>query len=235
MSDELPVEHLMRIRLRGTDVAALLCTPERMDDLATGWLFSQGVSVPIDARVIRRAVPEGTEVEFDLAVPASLTGREFVVSGLDACVLQSGPPVQVSGSASMTRDRFEREVVSAFDTFRRLRGSGGYHHAALIGDGGVLDVVRDLSRHNAVDKIVGGVLRTRVDASQSAIVLSGRITADIALKSARLGVPVVASRSLPTAQAVALAEATGLMVVARVLDHRRVVFGRNNLREPKHE
>jgi FdhD protein len=230
--ERLPEEHVLRIRVGGTHVATLLCTRERLAELATGWLFAQGLSIRPDTTI---AVTGGerdssADVSMDAMSAAQLPWRSYLAAGLDAGTLISRVSATVAKEACMPRAVFEQRVREAFDMFREARGAGGYHHAALVDRDAIRSIVLDLSRHNAVDKVVGDSIRQELDTQHAAIVLSGRISADIALKAARLGVPIVASRSLPTAQAVELAEASGLMLVCRVLDHRRVIFGRDNLR-----
>jgi FdhD protein len=85
-------------------------------------------------------------------------------------------------------------------------------------------LARDVSRHNAVDKVIGWSLLNELPRTNLLLCVSGRISADIAFKAWRAGLTIVVSRSLPTRQAVALAEAQGLTLVGGEGEAARTVF-----------
>jgi formate dehydrogenase assembly factor FdhD len=199
----LPAEHILEIRAGDIPIG----TPDRLDELATGWAFAQGLQVTASTHIF--LARSGQRVRHRHATELSRR--------------QSTP------HATMDRNAFKRQVKIVFDLFRDERGAGGYHHAALMGEDAARCLIRDISRHNAIDKAVGHALRQGMDISASAIVLSGKITTGIAPKTARSGVPIVATRSLPTAQAVAFAEAVRLMLACRILNRRHAIYGPNRL------
>jgi FdhD protein len=223
----LPIEHTLEVRAGDVPIGTLICTPDHLDELAIGWALAQGLQVTASTRIDISSNKRVATVAAD--PPDSFSWHSYLASGFDAGTLLGSLDVVLPAHVAMDGDSFERQVKAAFDLFREERGAGGYHHAALTGEDAVHCLIRDISRHNAVDKVVGHALLQGIDTTASAIVLSGRITTDIALKAARSGVPIVATRSLPTAQAVELAEAAGLMLACRVLDQRRAIYGPNRL------
>ena len=108
------------------------------------------------------------------------------------------------------------------DLFRRLfrntdeRYPGGGMHAAALCDGSALiHQNEDVGRHNSVDRAVGAGWLAGRDLSTTGLVLSARVSAQIALSAARAGLAWVASRSVPTTLAIAIAEAANLPIVGR--------------------
>ena len=93
------------------------------------------------------------------------------------------------------------------------RASRGIHGAALADRDRVLLVAEDVGRHNAVDKLMGMALLRGISATDRILLSTGRVSSEMLLKAARMGVPVVASRTSPTEMAVALAEQLGVTVV----------------------
>ena len=91
--------------------------------------------------------------------------------------------------------------------------SRGIHGAALADETRVLLVAEDVGRHNAVDKLKGLALQRDIPTTDRILLSTGRISSEMLLKAARMGVPLVASRTSPTEMAVALAEQLGVTVV----------------------
>src|SRR5216684_642882 len=94
--------------------------------------------------------------------------------------------------------------------------SRGIHGAALTDGERLLVVAEDVGRHNAVDKIKGAALRQGIPTEDRILLSTGRISSEMLLKAARMGVPLVASRTSPTEMAVGLAEQLDITVCGYV-------------------
>ena len=105
-----------------------------------------------------------------------------------------------------------RELFAAAD---RESPQGGVHAAALS-DGERLRAVRiDIGRHNAVDRVIGAALMDALPLESLGLIVTSRISGEIARKAACSGVAWTASRSMPSTLAVRIAAAAGLPLVAR--------------------
>jgi len=87
------------------------------------------------------------------------------------------------------------------------------HSCFLAMEGEVLFSCEDIGRHNALDKAVGYAVEQRLDRNRCILVSSGRIPVDMAEKPIRAGIPVLCTKSHPTAEAIALAKQYGLTLV----------------------
>ena len=103
-----------------------------------------------------------------------------------------------------------------FDAATQYKRSRGIHGAALSDGSQLLVVAEDVGRHNAVDKIKGQALLDGISTTDRILLSTGRISSEMLLKAARMGVPVVASRTSPTEMAVALAEQLNVTVCGYV-------------------
>jgi FdhD protein len=103
-----------------------------------------------------------------------------------------------------------------FQAAAQYQRSRGIHGAALSDGARLLVVAEDVGRHNAVDKVKGQALLAGIPTVDRVLLSTGRISSEMLLKAARMGVPVVASRTSPTEMAVALAEQLNVTVVGYV-------------------
>lgn len=228
---DLPDEHTLIIEINGVRQAVLICTADQLPELATGWALANGVQFGANTPP---EVDRGERVSIARMVAEpepNFKWKDYVVAGFDAGVLIPGEVSPIAGESGMTSEAFEGLLQSVFDEFRKYRGIGGSHNAALANAQGILHLSTDISRHNAVDKVIGAAHLRGTDVSNTFLVLSGRISADIAAKCARAGIPIVASRSIPTVQAAEIAEQCGMMLICRALDNRRFTIGPHRLHE----
>jgi FdhD protein len=98
----------------------------------------------------------------------------------------------------------------------QYQASRGIHGAALADADGLLIVAEDVGRHNAVDKVKGEALLRGIATEERILLSTGRVSSEMLLKAARMGVPLVASRTSPTEMAVALAEQLNVTVCGYV-------------------
>src|SRR5256884_7993407 len=106
-----------------------------------------------------------------------------------------------------------RELFAAAIHYRASRG---IHGAALSDGERLLVVAEDVGRHNAVDKVKGEALMRGIPTEDRVLLSTGRVSSEMLLKAARMGVPLVASRTSPTEMAVALAEQLNITVCGYV-------------------
>ena len=225
---EEPLE--IRLALRVADrpllhnVAVTMRTPGSDEELAAGFLFSEGLLAERAslARVLRCARGEEERynvVEVQLSDhaafdPALLDRRFAVNSSCGVCGKASLDSLNARGLEPLPVDGFTVTADSIHALPGRLRASqglfdrtGGLHAAGLFdGDGDVLCVREDVGRHNAVDKVVGwALLGGRLPLERRILVVSGRASFEILQKAACARIPVLVAVGAPSSLAVQLA------------------------------
>ncbi|PKL66880.1 MAG: formate dehydrogenase family accessory protein FdhD [Methanobacteriales archaeon HGW-Methanobacteriales-1] len=125
---------------------------------------------------------------------------------------------------------FTVDKETIINSFNRLKESariwqetGGTHVAALIYKDKFLSR-EDVSRHVAVDKVIGAGLLEEVDFKNSFIIYSGRMPADMLIKIARVGIPVLASNAAPTTSGYAVAQEAGVCMLGFVRGDRFNIY-----------
>ncbi len=234
MPDMVVREVPLTIYLNGQEFVTLLCTPELLDMLAVGFLRSEGLIGTyrdiISLRVDRERGFVFVETEGG-RLAEKLYGKRTITSGcgkgtvffsvLDS--LQSNP---VESSLKVSRDEILGLMRDLQEKARLFKLTGGLHSAALGKRDSVLYFCEDIGRHNAVDKIAGLCLRDGVELVDKILVTSGRISSEILVKSAKLGIPVLVSRSAPTSLSIDLAEKLGLTLVGFARGRRFNIYSR---------
>lgn len=219
--DALAVESVATIILNGREVATLACSPSNLLYLAVGFLASEGIVS--DSEWIREvSVSEGVPVKIDVAadlppsphLPASTLqipsgcgkGDFFMNRGLAA-------PARIQSEAALPPGQVWNLMRAFHEASNVYRETGGVHGAALSDGKGLLLFMEDVSRHNAVDKVLGACLVEKMPLRNRILLTTGRISSDLVLKAARAGLPIVISRSAPTTLAVKLACDLGVTLV----------------------
>ena len=102
-------------------------------------------------------------------------------------------------------------------------------HSCFLACGGeLLFQCEDIGRHNALDKAIGYALRHNIDLKKCVVYSSGRIPTDMAIKAIRAGIPVLASKASPSAEAVAMAKEYHLTLICAARRDRMKLFTGNN-------
>lgn len=197
---ELP----LTIYVNGRRLVMLLCSPFQIDALVVGYLWTERVITGVDE--IRRLDVSEVDGRADVELMRPIVpGQANTTAPEPLCSsLRIAPDVL---SARMT------ELAQAAVHYHQSRG---IHAAALCDSERLLIVTEDVARRNALDKVKGKALLDGVPTVDRILVSSGRISSEMLLRAARMGVALVASRTSPTDMAIALAERLNVTVCGYV-------------------
>jgi FdhD protein len=210
--DEVTEERALTIYVNGTLAVRLASSGELVDAAAVGHAVSEGWARP--TQILAVTVEERSAfltISPDAPGPDAPTSTDIDCISGDALTEDIAVSPGFTVSASRVRDLAEEMQRSAL----HWRTTGGVH-AALIAQGEHVFSCEDISRHTALDKVIGHALMHSWNLREAVLMGTGRIPAQAVAQAARVGVPVLASRSATTAQAIALAERVGITVVAFV-------------------
>jgi len=209
MSFLLAPEQAVSLEVNGARIATLMCTPIDLDVLAIGYLRTSG-TISSAGEVLGLVIsPDNARVSVRCP-PRPAAGARPLPN------LPKGETFPLSSIGAWAREMLERASMR--------KDTGGMHSAGLADPGGLLFFYEDVGRHNAVDKAVGRGLVDGVDFSRCCLICSGRIAVDMAAKTVAAGIPVFASRSMPTTAAYELALEKGLTMIGRCASPTPVVY-----------
>lgn len=229
-------------RARRHDVAVTMRTPGDDEDLALGFLFSEGVlRRPAEVARVRQcetpAVDPGSVIEVYLAPGVAFDAERFRRN------VYTSSSCGICGRAAIEQVRMlcppaprhgpQVEVGVLWRLPAELRGgqalfeeTGGLHAAGLFDMSGNLVALReDVGRHNAVDKVVGGLLAGgQLPAARRLLMVSGRASFELVQKAALAGIPILAAVGAPSSLAVELGNELGMTIVGFLRDERCNVY-----------
>ena len=229
--DELAVEEPLEIRVGGRPIAVTMRTPGHDEELAIGFLRSEGIQAVAAAPTADLAA-NTIEVDVEGDVDLGRLERNFYTSS--SCgVCGKGALEAVAVEAARVEDdlRVPAAVVSALpDRLREVQpafaATGGLHATGLFDAGGELLLVReDVGRHNAMDKVIGrAFLDGLLPLYGKLLCVSGRLSFELVQKAAVAGCPVLVAVGAPSTLAVELARDRGVTLCGFVRGDRLNVY-----------
>lgn len=233
IDDTVAVEAPVRIIVNGKQAVTLFSLPKQLKELSMGWLLSQAVIMSIDeitsvkVRGNSVSIKCVSDVESQLRVhriaepidsSCGSTPEDFalLVDRLKKPHVRFGYRVEAEQLIGFVRVLNERAAL-----FKR---TGGTHSAAIFCEGKLVAFAEDVSRHNAVDKVIGAAAMKKVDFAECVLASSGRQPANMVLKAARVGIPIIASIAAPLSSGVDAAKKTDVTLVCFVRGQRMNIY-----------
>ena len=238
----VPVERSLTLFLNGQEIVTAMTVGDYPEDLAVGYFLNQGMLRPDD-------VITGIDYDEEIAVVVVRTERKTNYEEKLRKKTQTSGCAQgtafgdlmdviegVRLPAAELRTSWLYRLTHAINTMPSLYlEAGAIHGAVLCWRDEPLIYMEDVGRHNAVDKIAGHMHRNGISGADKIFYTTGRLTSEMVIKTVRMGIPVLVSRSGFTGWGVELARNAGLTLIGRARGKRflalsgaeRIVFDQN--------
>jgi FdhD protein len=219
VAGEVVREQPLTIHVNGVKFLTLLCSPIKLEALVVGYLWMEKVIGDLGeiTRLDVSAVDGRADVT--LAGPVVLPTERVLTSGCGGGItfrIDHRLFPRLHSTLRVAPEALALGMKELFAAAVHYRASRGIHGAALSDGQRLLVVAEDVGRHNAVDKVKGEALLRGVPTEDRILLSTGRVSSEMLLKAARMGVPLVASRTSPTEMAVALAEQLNVTICGYV-------------------
>ena len=210
----------------GISHAVMLATPADLQDFAIGFSFSEGIAAAgqcYDVEVRESAAGITLAIRIAAAAFANLKAHRRTLAGRTGCgicgtesldqVLRPLPDLSTQ-SLCIAPAALERAYAGLAGVQPLQHRTGAAHGAVWCGaDGTIVCAREDVGRHNALDKLIGALLRTDTDTRGGFALVTSRASVEMVQKSATAGIAVLAAVSAPTALAVRTAESCGQTLI----------------------
>jgi FdhD protein len=216
-----PVERAVTLYVNGEELVTVQSSLEHLEELACGFLVSEGIlgsrdelaSVSVDAE--HGAVR--VELTRSKAIATAMVGKRFITSGCGKGFSFTNPGDargigRVDSGFTVPLDTIPALMREFLKSSRR----SGMHSSALIKGDQVWLLRQDIGRHNTIDMIVGRLWLDEVEDRDVMLFTTGRISYEMVVKAAKARIPIVVSRTAATDIAIELASEFGIELVGYV-------------------
>lgn len=223
-----PRESPLAIYVNSRHMVTLMCTPVKVNYLAAGFLFSEGVINSMKDISTMRVCDDEMEVDvrlidldFQPAPPLVITSG---CGGGATAMGQKLADLTVSSDLRATPVQITSLMRQLLDAAEAHREYGGLHTSAMATTAGLVAVAEDIGRHNTVDKVLGECLLGGIPTRDLVLLTTGRVSSEVMVKAGRMRVPLVISRGAITARAVSYASQMGITAVGYSRGDRFTVY-----------
>jgi FdhD protein len=221
--EDIAVESPVAVVYNGEPFAVMLATPLDLEDFALGFSLTEGVIA--DAAELQgvEVVTEREGFSVYVSVPrervTALANRQKSLPGRSGCglcgekLLENAvrPAPVVSAGGPFSAEALQRAVATLSPGQKLNTLTGAVHAAAWADAEGQIRFLReDVGRHNALDKLIGALIRARQNPVEGFALITSRASYELVHKSAVAGISLLAAVSAPTSMAVRAANQSGL-------------------------
>ena len=227
----VPVERPLTLYLNAQEIVTMMTIGDYPEYLALGYLLNQNmlkyddvvtaVEYDDDLQVVVVRTEHHTNFEQKLKKRTQTSGcaQGTAFGDLMEAVESTALP------KAELRTSWLYQMTHAINTMPSLYlEAGAIHGCVLCKQSTVVCYTEDVGRHNAVDKIAGWMFRHNVDPADKIMYTTGRLTSEMVIKTVRMGIPILVSRSGFTAWGVDLARQVGLTLVGRTRGKRFIAL-----------
>ena len=229
---DIPTEHPLTIVVDGRELVTLMTLGACPELLVLGFLHNQRLidavtqieSISVDWHSSTATVRMRSGAQ-DFAARAA---RRVVTTGCGQGTVFGDLMTQV-GAIRLPAARIRQSTLyRLLDTMREQealhRSAGSVHGCAVFRGDAMLVFVEDVSRHNAIDTIIGWMLLHGVGGGDKTFYSTGRLTGEMVMKAAHIGVPIVVSRNGVTAMGLDVAGRLGMTLIGRAVKRRFLCY-----------
>ena len=223
--EEIVSDETITLVINDTLTRSFSISPDSLEDFCIGYMLGEGLITTIDN-------VESLEVD-DLRVTATVNLEDFdirkeLIVGSD-CFGGWRTKIDLINKVESDFTVEAKELVESLEKVKNnaitWQNTGGAHVASFINsEAGEFITREDISRHVAVDKVIGAAAKKKLDFKNSYVAYSGRMPADVLIKIARLGIPLLASNAAPTYSGYTVAKEANITMVGFIRGNRFNVY-----------
>lgn len=225
-------ERPLTLFLNSQEIVTLMTIGEHLDHLALGYLYNQNmlhsrdeiIGIDYDEDIETIVVRTNKETDFERKMK-----RKIKTSGCGQGTIFGDLIETIENQVLIDNSKIKActlyPLLKKINMTPRLYLETGAIHGCVLCQGeDILHYVEDVGRHNAVDKIAGFMFKNNIEPTDKYFYTTGRLTSEMVIKTVKMGIPILISRSGFTAWAVELAKAANLTLIGRARGKRFITL-----------
>jgi FdhD protein len=231
--DTLVREVKLDIIVNGEKIASLMATPVDQEALAVGYLISENIIASVND--IEKIYLKDDDVTVEIIAKVNseaiqrLNTEGVVISGCGRSKTANIDPKNMDALVNscnyhISADLISKEMNGFFQYCKLYEQTGSVHTAKLYLDGGEFFIAEDIAQHSTVDKVIGKAKLAGVDTTNSALMVSGRLSSEMVAKAVMHKIPILISRTASTCLGVQIAEKFSLTLVGFARENRMNIY-----------
>jgi len=217
----VPLETPLTLVINDVELVTMMVTPVQLKEVVVGFLRTSELIDSADDLVSISLLEQTGRAEVVLRkYPGDLQelfSKRYITSGCGGGQVFIDPALL---DKSLTANRLSISPAGVTSAIAVLlasasmyQQSGGIHGSAMFAGDEMLFLAEDIGRHNTFDKLIGAAVLAGVGCDDDHVVTTGRISAEMVAKAAKVGICILVSRTSPTSMAVAVAKALGMTLI----------------------
>lgn len=233
VAEEVPVV----LMYNGVSHVVMLATPTNLEDFALGFSLTEGIIANASELESVKIYQRSNGIEIQLKIPEirfqclsdkgrNLTGRTGCgLCGATTLKQAIKPPRCVSGDLKIDIKHLATGLKNLSQHQKLNQITGSIHAVAWVSpEKGIVELREDVGRHNALDKLIGALLKRQTDFKTGFMITTSRASYELVQKATAVGVTILAAISAPTALAIRLAQESGLTLIGFARDETCVIY-----------
>lgn len=223
------VETPVSLTVNGEVWLTFMCTPVDLEAMAVGFLYNEGIIESMDEVIEARVCEHGDNVDVWLnhatAQPTAWRRTSGCTGGVTAVDALARENVWFDGGQPKVQTgTIQRMLELLLEEQSLYRETGGVHTSILSDSERAIQSAEDIGRHNTLDKIAGLCLMRNTWPATRILLTTGRISSEMLQKAARIGAPILISRTSPSSLSIEMAERYGITLIGYARSHRFNVY-----------
>lgn len=217
-------DETLELKINETITRSLSGITDSLKEFITGYMLAEGLIGSIED--IKSLKIDGNKVEAEIDTKKIEENKEKAILCSDSSGglrRRIGHVDSVESDLTVSKDEIIKNMTKLTKNAKIWQATGGCHVAAIVSEDKFI-VKEDVSRHVAVDKAIGAGAYEGLDFSKSYIIYSGRMPADMVVKVARVGIPILISNASPANSGIRIAKEGNITLVGFVRSNRFNVY-----------
>ncbi|WP_088105036.1 formate dehydrogenase accessory sulfurtransferase FdhD [Halalkalibacter urbisdiaboli] len=233
--DDIVKEYPLTIHVNDQEFATIVCSPEYLEEMVVGFLASEGMLRIHEQDVKKIIIDEEKGFAYVTLTKDHVASQDFYSKRfIGSCCGKSRQSFYFQNDVKTAKTSMTKTTIKAERCLALMKqvqqdsevflATGGVHNAAIATQDDIIVTRADIGRHNALDKLFGHCLINRVAVRDKVLLFSGRISSEVLLKAAKMGVGIMLSKSAPTDLALAMADELNMTTAGFIRGERMNVY-----------